>query len=218
MAQPSMDGVRVKICGVTRPVDVTSAVEAGAAYIGLNFFPKSPRYVAPDQAAELALLAPPGVAKVSLTVDETDATLERILTKVPIDIIQLHGHETPQHVRALRDRFGLPVMKVVGVSSQTDIDLLDTYEEVADLLLVDAKPPKGAVLPGGNGVAFDWGLIAGRKWSVPWMLAGGLTPQNVSEAIRLTGTRQVDVSSGVESAPGQKDPARMAQFVQNAQS
>jgi phosphoribosylanthranilate isomerase len=156
------------------------------------------------------------VAKVALTVDATDADLDAILDQVPIDMLQLHGHEAPDRVAEVRARYGLPVMKAVGVATAGDLADLDAYARVADQILVDAKPVPGAVLPGGNGVAFDWRLIAGRRWPVPWMLAGGLTPENVAEAVRLTGARQVDVSSGVESAPGVKDPARIAAFLRAA--
>lgn len=206
-------GVRVKICGLRDPAQVLAAAEAGAAYIGLNFFPKSPRFVDLDRALELALAAPPGLCKVALTVDADDATLEAILTRLPIDMLQLHGHESPERVAELKARHGLPVMKVVGVAEAADLAALDRYDLVADQLMVDAKAPKGAPLPGGNGVAFDWRLIAGRVWRRPWMLAGGLTPANVAEAIRLTGARQVDVSSGVESAPGVKDAGLIRAFV-----
>ncbi len=193
-----------------------AAAGAGAAYIGLNFFPKSPRFVTLAEARALALAAPEGLCKVALTVDADDATLEAILADVPIDMLQLHGHETPARVAAVRARFGLPVMKVVGVSDAGDLAQVAEHEPVADQIMVDAKPPKGAVLPGGNGVAFDWGLIAGRRWTKPWMLAGGLTAANVAEAVRLTGARQVDVSSGVESAPGVKDAELIAAFVKAA--
>ena len=137
---------------------------------------------------------------------------------VPIDMLQLHGHETPDRVLAVKARYGLPVMKAVGVADASDLVKLDTYLKVADQILVDAKPPKEADLPGGNGLAFDWRLIAGRRWPIPWMLAGGLSPQNVAEAIAMTGAGQVDVSSGVESAPGVKDAARIAAFVAAAQA
>lgn len=205
-------GVRAKICGLTTPGDVIAATEAGAAYIGLVFFPKSPRNVTIDQARALAADAPPGLAKVALLVDPDDALLSAVVDAVPLDMIQLHGHESPERVLDVRLRTGLPVMKAVGIRTADDLPALDTYAAVADQLLVDAKPPEGADLPGGNGVGFDWRLIAGRDWSKPWMLAGGLTPDNVAEAVRLTGARQVDVSSGVERAPGIKDAARIAAF------
>jgi phosphoribosylanthranilate isomerase len=158
------------------------------------------------------------VAKVALTVDADDAALDELLGGVPVDMLQLHGHESPERVAEVRARYGLPVMKAVGVAGEEDLSALEVYGRVADQLLVDAKPPKGADLPGGNGLAFDWRLIAGRRWPVPWMLAGGLTPDNVAEAIRLTGARQVDVSSGVESAPGVKDAGRIAAFLKAARA
>lgn len=205
--------IRTKICGLTRAGDVAAAVAAGAGYVGFVFFPRSPRHLDIDAAAALAIEVPPGVAKVALTVDATDAELDAILNRIPIDMLQLHGHEAPERVTEVRSRYGLPVMKAVGVATADDLADLESYARVADQILVDAKPVPGAVLPGGNGVAFDWRLIAGRRWPVPWMLAGGLTPETVAEAIRLTGTRQVDVSSGVESAPGVKDPTRVAAFL-----
>ena len=205
--------IAIKFCGLTRPQDVRAAAEAGARYVGFVFFPKSPRNVTPDQARMLALETPPGLAKVALTVDAVDAALDALTALVPLDMLQLHGHESPERVADVRARYGLPVMKAIGVANEADLAQIDAYAEVADQLLIDAKPPEGADLPGGNGLPFDWRLLAGRKyWTKPWMLAGGLTPDNVAEAVRLTGARQVDVSSGVESAPGIKDAARMAAF------
>lgn len=205
-------GIRVKICGVTRPETVEAAARAGAAYIGLVFFPKSPRALSLAQARELALAAPVGLAKVGLVVDASDALLDEIAAQVPLDMLQLHGRESPERVAEIRERIGLPVMKAVGVAGEGDLPVLDEYARVADQLLVDAKAPREAALPGGNGLSFDWRLIAGRRWPVPWMLAGGLTPANVAEAVRLTGARQVDVSSGVESTPGVKDSKKLADF------
>jgi len=204
---------RVKICGLRELADVAAAVEAGAAYVGLVFFPKSPRHLSLKQAAALAVSVPAGVAKVALTVDADDALLDALLAQVPVDMLQLHGHESPERVAAVKARYGLPVMKAVGVADAADLITVERYFAVADQILVDAKAPKGADLPGGNGLPFDWRLIAGRRWPVPWMLAGGLTPANVAEAIRLTGARQVDVSSGVESAPGVKDAALIGAFI-----
>jgi phosphoribosylanthranilate isomerase len=207
---------RVKICGLRQAADVETAVRAGAAYVGFVFLPKSPRNVTGAEAARLAAAVPAGVAKVALTVDADDATLDAILAGVPIDMLQLHGHESPDRVSEVRARYGLPVMKAVGVAGEADLAALDAHGRVADQLLVDAKPVPGAALPGGNGLAFDWRLIAGRRWPVPWMLAGGLTAENVAEAIRLTGARQVDVSSGVESVPGFKDPVKIEEFLDAA--
>jgi phosphoribosylanthranilate isomerase len=208
-----MPDIRVKICGLRTVADVQAVADAGAAYIGLNFFAKSPRFVTLALARELALAAPAGLAKVALVVDADDATLDAIVEGVPLDMLQLHGHETVARVAEVRARYGLPVMKVLGVADEGDLGPLLDYSVVADQIMIDAKPPTGAVLPGGNGVSFDWRLLVGRKWLRPWMLAGGLTPANVAEAVRLTGARQVDVASGVESAPGVKDHARIAAFV-----
>jgi phosphoribosylanthranilate isomerase len=207
------DAVQVKICGLTRPSDIAVLVRVRAAYFGLNFFPPSPRAVTPAQARAIALAAPPGIARVGLFVDAEDSVIEAVLDHVPLDLLQLHGHESPDRVAGVRARFGLPVMKAVGIATEADLPALAEQARAADMLLVDAKPASGAALPGGNGLAFDWRLIAGRRWPVPWMLAGGLTPENVADAIRLSGARQVDVSSGVESAPGVKDSARIEAFV-----
>lgn len=207
---------RVKICGLTRPETVSAAVEAGAAYVGFVFFPKSPRHVDIEAARDLAVNVPMGVAKVALIVDADDAATDAILDRVPIDMLQLHGSETPERVADLRRRTGLPVMKAIGISEAADVEKIDRFSGVADQILVDAKPPAGGDLPGGNGLSFDWRLVANRRWAVPWMLAGGLTPENVAEAIALTGARQVDVSSGVERAPGVKDEALIRAFLKSA--
>jgi phosphoribosylanthranilate isomerase len=208
-----MPDIRVKICGLRTVADVHAVAAAGAAYAGFVFFDRSPRHLTVTEARALALEAPTGLAKVALVVDADDATLDAIMADVPLDMLQLHGHESPERVAAVRARYGLPVMKAVGVADEGDLAGLLEYQLAADQLLIDAKPPKGAELPGGNGLAFDWRLLVGRKWLRPWMLAGGLTPANVAQAVRLTGAAQVDVSSGVESAPGVKDHARIAAFV-----
>ncbi|WP_353472977.1 phosphoribosylanthranilate isomerase [Salipiger sp. H15] len=210
--------IHVKICGLRTPRDVAVAAEAGARYAGFVFFPRSPRAVSVAEARELALSAPVGLAKVALVVDAEDALLDAICGAVPLDMLQLHGRESIARVGQIRARYGLPVMKAVGVASEADLPSLEAYGKVADQLLVDAKAPKDSVLPGGNGLAFDWRLVAGRRWPVPWMLAGGLTPDNVAEAVRLTGARQVDVSSGVESAPGEKSPELIRAFLRAAQA
>jgi phosphoribosylanthranilate isomerase len=209
--------VHVKFCGLRSAADIAAAVVADARYVGFVFFPKSPRNVSFEEATALALEVPDGICKVALTVNADDAFLDALLDAVPIDMLQLHGTETPARVREVKARYGLPVMKAVGVADADDLAQLDLYMPVADQILVDAKPPKGADLPGGNGLAFDWRLIAGRKWPKPWMLAGGLTSENVAEAVQMTGARQVDVSSGVESAPGIKDTGLIAGFGQAAQ-
>lgn len=209
--------IRIKMCGLTRLGDVDAAAEAGAAYIGLNFFARSPRFLDIEAMRSIAQAVPEGIAKVALVVDEGDAALDALCARVPLDMLQLHGSETPERVAEVKARHGLPVMKVLGISDAGDLPAIDTYSAVADQLLVDAKPPKGATRPGGNAVTFDWSLIAGRRWGVPWMLAGGLTPDNVGAAVRATGARQVDVASGIESAPGIKDAGLMRAFVLAAQ-
>ena len=208
---------QVKICGITRPEDLSAVAQAGARYAGFVFFPRSPRNLSVEAAAALAAEVPLGVARVGLFVNPDDVTLDAVLDRVPLDIIQLHGGETPARVAEVKARTGLPVMKAVGISVPSDLDALWDYGLVADLLLVDAKAPPDAALPGGNGLSFDWRLLAGRRMLKPWMLAGGLTPANVAEAVRLTGAPMVDVSSEVEAAPGQKDPALIRGFVTAAQ-
>lgn len=205
--------IAVKFCGLTRPEDVAAAHEAGARYVGFVHFTKSPRHLEIEPMAALAVDVPLGLAKVLLSVNADDATLDAITARVPLDMLQLHGRESPDRVAEIKARYGLPVMKAIGVAEAEDLAAIDAYSTVADQLLIDAKPPKGADLPGGNGLAFDWRLLADRKyWTRPWMLAGGLTPDNVADAVRLTGAKQVDVSSGVERAPGVKDAALLQRF------
>ncbi|MBV1897063.1 MAG: phosphoribosylanthranilate isomerase [Rhodobacteraceae bacterium] len=210
--------IQVKICGIKDNATLEAAVAAGARYVGFVFFPKSPRNLSVQSAAELAALVPAGICKVALSVNADTAFLDQLTEAVPLDMLQLHGTESPARVAEVKARYGLPVMKAVGIADEGDLAALDDYMRVADQILVDAKAPKTAKLPGGNGLAFDWRLIAGRRWTVPWMLAGGLTADNVSEAIRLTGATQVDVSSGVESARGVKDAGMIADFLAAAQS
>ena len=207
---------RVKICGLRDAASVAVAVEAGARYLGFVFFAKSPRNVSFEQAQALAVEVPMGVAKVALVVNATDADLAAICDAVPLDMLQLHGAETPERVAEIRARFGLPVMKAIGVAEAADLAQIAAYEAVADQILLDAKAPKGGDLPGGNGHAFDWTLLRGHKFTKPWMLAGGLSPQNVAEAVRLTGALQVDVSSGVETSAGVKDAALIRAFLRAA--
>lgn len=209
---------RVKICGLSDQAGLQAAVDAGAAYVGFVFFEKSPRNVSIETAKALALTVPVGVAKVALVVNADDAFLDALTTEVPIDVLQLHGSETPDRVIEIKNRYGLPVMKAVGVADASDIATLETYMQVADQILIDAKPPKNADLPGGNGLSFDWTLIAKRRWPVPMMLAGGLTPENVAEAIALTGALQVDVSSGVEQSAGVKDAVKIRAFIDAAKA
>jgi phosphoribosylanthranilate isomerase len=203
----------VKICGITDEAAMDAAIEAGANYVGLVFYPPSPRAVTPERAAELVEFTPGEITKVGLFVDPDDALLETVLTQVRLDLLQLHGSETPERIEAIRLEYGLPVMKVISVATAEDMAAAEPFLAVTDRLLFDAKPPKGAVLPGGNAVSFDWSILTGRKWGVPWMLAGGLTPANVAEAIRVSGALAVDVSSGVESAPGIKDAGKIRAFI-----
>ena len=210
--------VSVKICGLATVDDVRACADAGANYMGLVFFEKSPRNIIIPAARELALAAPLGLAKVALVVNPSDAELDAITATVPLDMLQLHGRETPKRVAEVKARYGLPVMKAVGIADGDDLPKLESYFGVADQILVDAKPPKDGELPGGNGLSFDWRLIAGRRWPCPWMLAGGLTPENVAEAVKMTGAKQVDVSSGVEDAPGQKNAELIQKFVQSSRA
>ncbi len=208
--------MRVKICGLRSRAEVSAAAAAGAAYVGMVFFPRSPRHLSLADARWISNGVPEGVVRVALTVDADDAMLEELLEVVAIDMLQLHGRETPERVHDVRARFGLPVMKAVGVSGEADLAQIKVYSGVADQILVDARPPAGAERPGGNGMSFDWRMLGGRRWTRPWMLAGGLTPDNVGDAVRLTGAEQVDVSTGVERSPGYKDGAMIAAFVRAA--
>ena len=209
--------VEAKICGLSTPETLDAAVQAGARWVGFVTFPKSPRHLGSlDLLKALGARVPASVGRVGLFVDPDDALLRAVLDKVPLDMIQLHGAETPARVAEVEALTGLPVIKAVGLAEPADLDALWDYGLVADMLLIDAKPPKGAALPGGNGVAFDWRLLAGRQILKPWLLAGGLTPENVTQALRLTRAPGVDVSSGVESAPGIKDPDRIRDFIARA--
>lgn len=208
-----MSAVKAKICGISTPETMQAALDAGARWVGLVFFPKSPRNVSIATAAELSRMVGTGTRVVGLFVDPTDELLDDVTGQVPLDLIQLHGGETPERVAAIRTRFNLPVMKALKIGDAADLDAATAYEPVVDMLLFDARPPKGAILPGGNGVAFDWSLLTGRQWQKPWMLSGGLDPANVADAIRATGARAVDVSSGVEDAPGRKSPDLIRDFL-----
>lgn len=210
--------VRVKICGVTSQQSMQDVASAGAQYAGLVFFAKSPRCVTFDEARSISIVAPPGVAKVALVVNPDNILLERLVAEVPLDMIQLHGSETPERVVEIKQKTGLPVMKSVGLSEPDDLKTLDIYAGVADQIMVDAKPAEDTSLPGGNGFTFDWSLLEGKHWTVPWMLAGGLNSQNVLQAIKITGAQQIDVSSGVESSPGKKDKEKINAFVKAAQA
>ncbi len=208
--------VAAKICGLSEPDTLRAAVAGGARYVGFVFYPPSPRAVAPALAGELARLVPTGVRSVGLFVDPDDAFLEHVLGQVPLDMIQLHGSENPRRIAEIKARHRMPVMKAIKIGGPDDLAFAAACAEVADRLLFDAKPPnRSDALPGGNGVAFDWTLLAGRRWDKPWMLSGGLTPENVAEAVRVTGAAEVDVSSGVEDRPGHKDAGLIRAFLSN---
>jgi phosphoribosylanthranilate isomerase len=211
--------IAVKICGLSSEAAVAAAVGGGAAYLGFNFYPPSPRAVNAQRAAALCAAVPAGVQRVGVFVDAEDDAIRAVLDAAPLDILQLHGHESPDRVAEVKRRFGRPVMKAIAVAGPEDVLAAADYEDDADLLLFDAKPPRRAdALPGGNGLAFDWRLIAGRKWRRPWLLSGGLTAALLSEAVRISGAAAVDVSSGVEHRPGDKDPAKIREFLRVAHS
>ena len=208
----------VKICGLSTAAALDAALAAGADMVGFVFFEKSPRHVSFEAARALGRQARGRARVVGLTVDADDALLAEVVDALDPDVLQLHGREDPERVRAVGARFGRATMKAIGVSGRQDLAAALAYEEAADLLLIDAKPPKGAVLPGGNGLMFDWRLARDFAPRRPWLLSGGLQPENVAEAIRATGARGVDVSSGVERAPGVKDEAKIAAFVAAARA
>lgn len=207
--------IRAKICGLNDPVAVRAAVDGGAAFIGLVFYPPSPRAITPAQAAELAALVPAGVGRVGLFVDAGDDEIDAVLAVAPLDMLQLHGSESPERVGELRKRTGLKVMKVIKVAGRADLEPTPSWYDVADWLMFDARPPRDMknALPGGNALAFDWLLLKDWEFPLPWMLAGGLNADNVAEAVRLSGARYVDTSSGVEDSPGVKNPDKIRQFL-----
>jgi len=208
--------IRCKLCGLTTLDDISAAVRADASYIGFVFFLGSPRNLE-IQAANLLLEATPKhVTKVGLVVDADNNFLDRLTSSACLDMLQLHGNETYQRVAEVKARYGLSVMKAVGISNLGDVRDAQHYGEVADQLLLDAKPNSVSDLPGGNGISFDWNLLAGSSWKVPWMLAGGLNPNNVASAVKLSGARQVDVSSGIETAPGKNNAELMSEVVMQA--
>jgi len=203
----------VKICGLRTPETLHAAIEAGADWVGFVFFPKSPRHVSLDEARALGPLVAGRAQKVALLVDAPDATIADVIAALQPDFLQLHGHETPERVGEIKQRFGVPLIKAVGISGQDDLIQARAYESVVDWMLYDAKPPKQAVLPGGNGVSFDWTLLKEAGKQHHFMLSGGLDADNVANALAITGAAGVDVSSGVESAPGIKDTKRIKAFM-----
>lgn len=210
--------VIVKICGLKEAEHVDAAVKAGAGLTGFVFFERSPRNVSIAEAKMLTARVPAGVRKVALSVDADDDVLRAIIDGAGVDTLQLHGSETVERVRQVRENFGLPVIKAVPISTLEDVEAARNYEAHADMLLFDAKPPKDATRPGGNAESFDWTLLQGAGFRVPWLLAGGLTPENVAEAVRISGAPMADVSSGVEDAPGRKNTRKIHDFIAAAHS
>jgi phosphoribosylanthranilate isomerase len=209
-------GVETKICGITTPEAVTAALEGGAAFLGFMFFEKSPRNLAPEAARRLAQPARNKAKVVAVLVDPSDAEADRIAQILQPDLIQLHGKETPARARAIGQRTGAGIIKVLPVSEAADLAVAREFETVVEHLMFDTKPPKGADRPGGHGAAFDWTLLAGRRFERPWLLAGGLDPWNLTQAVQQSGAPVLDVSSGVERGPGLKDPALIAAFLDAA--
>jgi phosphoribosylanthranilate isomerase len=210
-------GVQTKICGISTPEAVTAALEGGAAFLGFMFFEKSPRNIAPDAAWRLAQPVRDTPAKVvAVLVDPSDAEVDRIAAVLTPDLIQLHGAETPARARAVAQRSGAGVIKVLPVAEARDLDAARDYESVVEHLMFDTKPAKDAERPGGAGRPFDWTLLVGRRFERPWFLAGGLDPWNLAEAVQQSGARLLDVSSGVERGAGLKDPALIAAFLDAA--
>jgi phosphoribosylanthranilate isomerase len=205
--------VAAKICGLSSDAAVAAAVDGGAAYLGFVFYPPSPRAVTPERAAQLCAAVPAGIARVGLFVDADDEMIAAMLAAAPIDILQFHGSESPRRVAEAKLRFDRKVMKAVSIAGADDLSRAETYQDAADILLFDAKPTRLDALPGGNGLAFDWRLIAGREWRLPWMLSGGLTAELLPEAVRISGAACIDVSSGVESRPGEKAPDKIRAFL-----
>lgn len=209
-------GVQAKICGLTTPEAVAAALAGGAAYLGFMFFPKSPRDIAPEAAARLAQPVRGKARVVAVMVDPDDAQADRIAAALRPDFVQLHGSESPARARAVALRMGAGLIKVLSVAEASDLAPAADFEDVAQHLMFDTKAAPDAERPGGSGRAFDWSLLAGRRFARPWLLAGGLDPWNLAEAVRLSGAPIVDVSSGVERGPGLKDPALIAAFLDAA--
>jgi len=202
----------IKICGLKTAETLDAALAGGASHVGFIFFPKSPRNIAPAEAGKLRQAAVGRAKAVAVTVDADDAMLDAIVTEMRPDVLQLHGHETVERVAAVKARYGLPVLKVFSVREKSDLDAIGSYVGIADGFLLDAKAPAGSDLPGGNGVTFDWRVLADLDPRIGYMLSGGLNAQNVGEALRLSAPAGIDISSGVESAPGVKDVALIEAF------
>jgi len=210
--------IDVKICGINSPAALDAAVEGGAKMLGFVFFPPSPRCVTPTEAASLMARVPDGVLKVALMVNPDDFDVGAVCRQLPIDLIQLHGQETVERVADIKAITGLPIMKAVGIAGAEDIARAHDFEAVCERILLDAKAPQGSALPGGNALSFDWDLIRGETWAKPWLLAGGLNAQNLENAVKTSGAGFVDVSSGVEDAPGHKSVIKIGEFLRLAAS
>ncbi|MEQ6332355.1 phosphoribosylanthranilate isomerase [Sphingobium sp. MK2] len=207
-----MSRLAIKICGLSTPNTVGAAVRAGASHIGFVHFAKSPRHIDAAQITALAAIAPAHMEKVGVVVDPADDLLAELTAGSALTALQLHGKESPQRAAAIRQRFGLPVWKAISVKTRADIDAATAYVGAVDLLLFDAKTPDGAALPGGMGMRFDWTLLRGLSILMPWGLSGGLSADNAAEAVRITDAPLIDVSSGVESAPGIKSVDKIMAF------
>ena len=210
--------IKIKICGLTNVKDIEACVLAKVDYVGFVFFKESKRNLILSEANKIASYIPQSIVKVALTVDPKDLELDNLFSKFPVDTLQLHGHESPARVKEIKEKYGVPVIKSISLKAKTDLAKIHEYTWVADQLLIDAAKPDERSPPGGNGVVFDWSLISGYNWRTPWLLAGGLNHTNISDAIRVSGAMQVDVSSGVERQPGIKDQKLIKEFVRVARS
>lgn len=205
--------VEAKICGIKTMSALNAAIEGGAAYVGFVFFPQSPRHLNIDDAAALAAKVPQHVSIVAVVVDATQQEIAEIDARIRVDVVQLHGTESPEKVSSIRNYLNIHVMKALSIATKSDLEAVPRYAAVADMLLFDAKADGSATRPGGNALSFDWTLLMGRTIEKPWMVSGGLNAHNVGSAVRRSGARLVDVSSGVERAPGEKDPKLIREFL-----
>lgn len=210
--------IKIKICGLTNVKDLEACSLAKVNYVGFVFFKKSKRNLILSEANKIASNVPQNIVKVALTVDPKDLELDNLFSNFPVDTLQLHGHESPARVKEIKERYGVPIIKSISLRTKSDLEKIHEYTWVADQLLIDAAKPDKQSPPGGNGVIFDWSLISGYNWKIPWLLAGGLNHTNVCDAIRVSGAMQVDVSSGVERQPGIKDQNLIKEFARVARS
>ena len=204
--------IEIKLCGLKEPSHIEAAFDLGIKYLGFVFFEKSPRFLGNDSAKSLISLTPPGMIKVGLVVNPSDECLNSI-SGLNLDMLQLHGSESIDRVKEIKSKFNFSLIKAIGIKEKKDLDLVESYSEVADHLLIDAKPSSNASLPGGNGIKFDWTILEKKSWSFPWFLAGGLNANNITEALRMTKAKKVDLSSGVEDSNGMKSINKITSFV-----